>query len=368
MTEAAATPSKKIETIGYGTERKSTTGVSLSRMKFERDAPKSNELMIDILYCGVCDSDLHLLEDSWGLTKYPCIPGHEIVGRVTFTGKDVTKFKVGDIVGVGNMIDSDRTCSAFIEGVENHCEAPHGPTLTQGGYLFSSGTDLNTFGGYSENIVVREEFVLRIPKELDPASAAPLLCAGTDTYGPLTRFNIKPGDRIGIIEIGGPGHIAIMLAKAMGAEVTAITDDESLRDVCLELGATHVLLSTDEGEMKKFEGYFQHILATPPTSYDVTPYLSLLRRRGTLTAMGLLGPYSKTLNNFSLAAKGLSLTGSMIGSVRETQEVLDFCAEHGIKPRIEMISIQDINKAMERLKRSDIRFRFVIDSSSLKAS
>ena len=300
------------------------------------------------------------------MTNYPCIPGHEIVGRVTFAGRDVTKFKVGEIVGVGNMIDSDRTCSACLEGVENHCEGPHGPTLTQGGYPFSNGSDFNTFGGYSDNIVVREEFVLRIPKGMDPASAAPLLCSGTATYGPLTRFDIKPGDRVGIIEIGGPGHIAIMLAKAMGAEVTAITNDEALRDVSLELGATNVLISTNKDEMKKYAGYFHHILATPPTSYDVTPYLSLLRRRGTLTAMGLLGPYSKPLNNFSLAAKGLSLTGSMIGSVAETQEVLDFCAQHDIKPRIEMITIQDINTAMERLKRSEVRFRFVIDSSSLK--
>ncbi|MEG9431904.1 NAD(P)-dependent alcohol dehydrogenase [Terriglobus sp. ADX1] len=368
MDKGTASISKKIQTIGYGTDGKGTEGKSLGRMEFEREAPKSNEVLLDILYCGVCDSDLHLLENSWGLTHYPCIPGHEIVGRVTFAGNDVTKFKIGDIVGVGNMVDSDLTCSACREGEENLCEGPHGPTLTQGGYLFSKGSDYNTFGGYSNNIVVREEFVLRIPEGMDPASAAPLLCSGTATYGPLKRFNIKPGERVGIIDIGGPGHIAVMLANAMGAEVTAITPDETKREVAFELGAKNVLISTNAEEMQKYSGYFHHILGTAPDSYDVTPYLGLLRRRGNITVMAMLGPFTGTLNNFSLASRGLSLAGSMIGSIAETQEVLNFCAEHGIRSRIELIKMEDINKAMERLKRSDVRFRFVIDSSSLQAS
>ena len=368
MTESMANPAGKIASIGYGTTGTTPGDHTLHQMEFERNAPKSNELLIEILYCGVCHSDAHLLDDSWGLTLYPCIPGHEIVGRVTHAGEDVTKFKVGDIVGVGNMIDSDRTCSACLEGEENHCEGPHGPTMTQGGYLYQDGSHYNTFGGYSNNIVVREEFVLRIPTGMDLASTAPLLCSGTDTYGPLKRFNIKPGDRIGIVGIGGPGHIAVMLAKAMGAEVTAITTHEAKREAALQMGAKNVILSTDESEMKKYARYFDHILATIPNSYDVTPYFSLLRRKGSLTAMGILGPYSRVLNNFSLAAQGLSLTGSMIGSVAETQEVLDFCAERGIRPQVEVIRIQDVNEAIERLKRADVRFRFVIDLSSLRSS
>ena len=363
-TETVALAAGKITTTGYGTD--GTAGdKTLHRIKFQRNRPKSNELLIDILYCGVCHSDVHILDNSWGLTLYPCIPGHEIVGRVTYAGEDVTKFKVGDIVGVGNMVDSDLTCSACLEGEENHCEGPHGPTLTQNGYLYSNGSHYNTFGGYSNNIVVREEFVLRIPKGMDLARTAPLLCAGTDTYGPLKRFNIKPGDRIGIVGIGGPGHIAVMLASAMGAEVTAITTHESKREAALQMGAKNVILSSDESAMKKYARYFDHILATIPDSYDVTPYFSLLRRKGSLTAMAILGPYSSILNNFALAGQGLSLTGSMIGSVAETQEVLDFCAEHGIQPWIELIKIQDVNTAVERLKKADVRFRFVIDMSSL---
>jgi uncharacterized zinc-type alcohol dehydrogenase-like protein len=368
MTTSVATPVGKIASIGYGNAGTIPSDHTLQRMEFKRDAPKSNELLIEVLYCGVCHSDVHLLDNSWGLTLFPCIPGHEIVGRVTYAGEDVTKFKVGDIVGVGNMIDSDRTCSACLEGQENHCEGPHGPTMTQGGYLFQNGSHYNTFGGYSNNIVVREEFVLRIPKGMDLASTAPILCSGTDTYGPLKRFNIKPGDKIGIVGIGGPGHIAVMLANAMGAEVTAITTHEAKREAALQMGATNVIVSTDESAMKKYARYFDHILATIPNSYDVTPYFSLLRRRGSLTAMGILGPYSKALNNFSLAALGLSLVGSMIGSVAETQEVLDFCAEHGISPQVEVIKIQDVNDAMERLKKADVRFRFVIDMASLKSS
>ncbi len=368
MTDVSISSTGRIATTGYGTHGKTAGNNTLQRMTFERDAPKSNELLVDVLYCGVCHSDVHLLDDSWKATLYPCVPGHEMVGRVAYVGKEVTKFKVGDTVGVGCMIDSCRTCPACIEGEENHCEGPHGPTLTYNGYLFPNGSRYNTFGGYSNNIVVREEFVLRIPEGMDPAKAAPLLCPGTDTYGPLKRFDIQPGDRIGVVGIGGPGHLAVMMAAAMGAEVTAFTTHESKRAAAMQMGATNVVLSTDEAAMKVYAKYFKHILITIPNTYDVAPYLSLLRRKGSVTAMGMLGPYSEVLNNLSLAAQGLSLTGSMIGSIAESQEVLDFCAEHAIAPWIEVIRIQDINEAIERLKKADVRFRFVIDLGSLEAN
>jgi alcohol dehydrogenase (NADP+) len=367
MSHDAILPNGKVRTIGYGTAAKAPSGFSLSKMEFERDAPKDNELLIDLMYCGVCHSDVHLLDDGWGATLYPCIPGHEMVGRVSYAGGKVTKFKVGDIVGVGSMIDSCRTCEACVEGEENHCQGPHGPTMTYNGALYPNGSRDNSFGGFATNIVVREEFVVKIPDGMDPAEATSFMCPGTATYSPLKRFNIKPGDKIGIVGIGGPGHLAVMLAKAMGAEVTAFTTHADKCEAALRFGATHAVVSTDEQAMKKFNRYFDHILSTIPNSFDVTPYLSLLRRNGSLTAMGLLGPYTKILNNFSLAGQGLSLRGSMIGSVKESQEVLNFAAENGIRPTIELIKIQDVNKALERLSQADVRFRFVIDLSSLRA-
>ncbi|WP_263381408.1 NAD(P)-dependent alcohol dehydrogenase [Granulicella arctica] len=365
MAETEITDTTRIPAVGYGTDGK-TPGNRLTRTQFERDAPKGNEVLIDVLFCGVCHSDVHLLADEWKLTLYPCVPGHEIVGRVKAIAADVSKFKVGDVVGVGCMIDSCRSCEPCLEGEANHCSGPHGPTLTYNGYLYPNGSTHNTFGGYASNIVVREDFVLRIPEGMDLAAAAPLLCPGVAVYGPLKRFNFKPGAKIGIAGIGGPGHIAIMIAKAMGAEVTAITTHESKREAALKLGATNVIVSTNPEDMKEHAKSLDHILATIPNAYDVAPYLGLLKRKATMTAMALLGPYSEPLNNLSLAAQGLSLAGSMIGSLPDSQEVLDFCAEHGILPQVEVIKIQDVNEAIERLRKADVRFRFVIDLSSLQ--
>lgn len=364
MAETAVRNTATIAAVGYGTDG-TVPGNKLVRTEFERLAPKGNEVLIDVLFCGICHSDVHLLDDAWKVTLYPCVPGHEIVGRVTSIAEYVTKVKVGDLVGVGCMIDSCRTCEPCLEGEANHCEGPHGPTMTYNGYLYPNGSTYNTFGGYANNIVVREEFVLRIPDGMDPAGAAPLLCPGVAVYGPLKRFNFKPGAKIGIAGIGGPGHIAVMIAKAMGAEVTAITTHESKREAAMQLGATNVIVSTDAEDMKRHARSLDHVLATIQNSYDITPYLGLLKRKASMTAMALLGPYNERLNNLSLAAQGLSLTGSMIGSLPDSQEVLDFCAEHGILPQVEVIKIQDVNEAIERLKVADVRFRFVIDLSSL---
>jgi alcohol dehydrogenase (NADP+) len=350
-----------IKVRGYG----ATSGdKTIKPMAIERSPPKPNELLIDVLYCGVCHSDVHIIDDAWGFTLYPLIPGHEAVGRVLSVGSSVTSFKNGDIVGVGCMIDSCLKCSACKEGWENHCEAPTGPTMTYGGYLVPDGSGFNTFGAWSDKLVVREEFVLRIPAGMDLAKAAPLMCPGVATYGPLKRFDIKKGDKIGIVGVGGPGHLAIMMAKAMGAEVTAFTTHEWKRDAAIKLGADNVVLSTDDEAMKKYSKYFHHILSTIPNAFDPMPYLALLSRRGTMTVMGLLGPYKNVVNNIALAARGLSLTGSMIGSIGDTQEVLEVCAEHKIVPIIEIIKLEEISEAIERLKKADVQFRFVIDLKS----
>jgi uncharacterized zinc-type alcohol dehydrogenase-like protein len=355
MSKAAPT---KVQTRGYGVFDGDTV---LKPMSFERPAPKNNELLIDVLYCGICHSDVHAIDNGWGFTIYPCVPGHEATGRVLYAGPSVEGFSVGDLVGVGCMVDSCLTCSACLEGYENHCEAPTGPTMTYGGYLFPDGSGFNTMGAWSDKLVVRQEFVVKIPVEMDAALAAPLMCPGVDTYGPLKRFNIQKGDKIGIVGVGGPGHMAVMMAKAMGAEVTAFTTHPWKVELIRKLGADNVVLSTNPDQMKKCEKSLQHILSTIPNAFDPTPYLALLKRRGTMTVMGLLGTYKNTMNNFALAARGLSLTGSMIGSMGETREVLDFCVKHKIAPAIEIIKLEEVNTAIERLKKADVQFRFVID-------
>jgi uncharacterized zinc-type alcohol dehydrogenase-like protein len=351
-------PSDKLQVRGYGAVRGDTT---LRPMKFERPSPRGNEILIDVLYCGVCHSDVHCIENAWGFTLYPCVPGHEAVGRVILLGDSVKSYSVGDLVGVGCMVDSCLACTACLDGYENHCEAKTGPTMTYGGYLFSDGSGFNTIGAWTDKLVVREEFVVKIPDGMDGATAAPLLCPGVATYGPLKRFNIQKGDRIGIVGLGGPGHLAVMVAKAMGAEVTVFTTRERKFTAARNLGADNVVLSTDSTAMEKYRAYFLHILSTIPNAFDPTPYLALLQRRGTMTIMGLLGPYKETMNNFSLAARGLSMTGSMIGSICETREVLEFFSKHKLVPLIEKIKLEEINVAIARLKKADVQFRFVID-------
>ena len=339
---------------------------SLARMDIEREAPKPDEVQIDILYCGVCHSDLHQVRNDWSNTVYPCVPGHEIIGKVTQIGSAVSKFSVGDTVGVGCMVDSCGQCSPCSEGEENYCEGPVSWTATYNGHMKPDGSGFNTFGGYSTGVVVKESFVLRIPDSLDISRVAPILCAGVTTYSPLKHWNVKAGDKVGVAGLGGLGHMAVRLAKAMGAEVTVLTTSKDKQAAAENLGADEVILSDDEKTMKARELSLDFILITIPDAFDVNPYVSLLKRNGSLVTVGLLGPYKSTLDNMEVAMHRRSVSGSIIGSIKETQEVLDFCAEHNILPDTEIIAIQDVNKAYGRIMDEDIRFRFVIDMQSLK--
>ncbi len=353
---------------GYGATGDLIGGKKLVPMDIERSTPQAGEVLIEVLYCGVCHSDIHQVANDWKNTIYPCVPGHEIIGKVTVAGSGVTKFSVGDIVGVGCMIDSCRHCQPCQQGEEQFCQGPHGATFTYNGYLVPDESKYNTFGGYSTHIVVSEDFVLTIPASLDIAKASPILCAGVTTYSPLRHWNVKAGDKVGVVGIGGLGHMAVMLAKAMGANVVAITTKEVKRKAAMALGADAVIVSENESEMKAHEVTFDFILVTIPTSFDVNPYINLLKWRGNLVTVGLLGPYKAPTNNMEVAMKGRSVGGSLIGGVAETQEVLNFCAAHGILPHVEMIDIKDINEAFKKVKDEEVRFRYVIDMASLKGA
>ena len=350
---------------GYGASGDLIGGKTLKPMEVERHQPKSNEVLIEVLYCGVCHSDIHQVENDWKNTIYPCVPGHEVIGRITEAGSGVTKFKVGDTVGVGCMIDSCKSCQSCQDGEEQYCLAPTGPTMTYNGYLKADGSGFNTFGGYSTHVVVREDFVLDIPDALDIKSAAPILCAGITTYSPLKHWGVKAGDKVGVIGIGGLGHMGVMIAKAMGATVTAITTHEEKRSVALELGADDVLISEDKKAMTAHDVSFDFLLCTIPDSFDISPYVCLLKPRGTIVTVGLLGPYKAPLNNMEVAKFARSVAGSTIGGIAETQEVLEFCAEHNIAPHVEMVNIQDINDTYKKVLDADVRFRYVIDMQSL---
>ena len=338
----------------------------LKPMDIERNAPQADEVHIDILYCGVCHSDLHQVKNDWKNTIYPCVPGHEIIGRVIEAGSAVTKFKVGDVVGVGCMIDSCGTCPACQEKEENYCEGPVSWTATYNGYMKPQNEDFNTFGGYSTNIVVKESFVLSIPAALDLKAVAPILCAGITTYSPLKYWNVGPGSSVAVVGIGGLGHLAVQLARALGATVTAVTQSKDKQAEAEQLGAHEVLISSDRKAMEAHELQFDFILITIPDAFDVNDYVKLAKRNGVLTTVGLLGPYKAPLNNQEVAMHRRTVAGSIIGSIAETQEVLDFCAQHHILPEVEIIPMQDINKAYDKMMDKEVRFRYVIDMQSLK--
>ncbi|UKT65715.1 NAD(P)-dependent alcohol dehydrogenase [Pedobacter mucosus] len=359
---------EKIKTKGYGASGSLIGGKTLELMEFDRNEPKADEILIDVLFCGVCHSDIHQVNNDWKNTIYPCVPGHEIVGKIISTGNSVTKFKAGDLVGVGCMIDSCKTCSACNDGEEQFCEGPVGQTMTYNGYWKPDGTDFNTFGGYSTTLVAQEKFVMNIPEALSPAAAAPILCAGVTTYSPLKHFGVKAGHKVGIIGIGGLGHMAVKIAKAMGATVTAITSKESKRESALAIGADEVLISENKEAMENHAATFDFLLSTIPYPFDVNDFIPLLRRHGALVTVGLLGPYKAATNNMDVAKFNTTVGGSMIGGTVETQEVLDFCAEHHIAPEIQMINIEDINEAFNKVKDEEVRFRYVIDMASLKSN
>ncbi|MFT3886493.1 MAG: NAD(P)-dependent alcohol dehydrogenase [Flavobacteriales bacterium] len=325
----------------------------------ERRDPGPYDVVIDIAYCGVCHSDLHTARNEWGGTKYPIVPGHEIVGRVSAVGSGVTKWKVGDAVGVGCIVDSCRTCAACQENEEQFCEK--GMTGTYNGTEKETGRV--TQGGYSTRIVVDESYVLRIPDGMPLDRTAPLLCAGITTYSPLHRHGVKPGDKVGVVGLGGLGHMGVKIAKAMGAHVTVISHSESKRADALRLGADDFLPTQQEGAFKTNAKRFDLILDTVSAQHDYNAYLGLLKRGGTMVLVGM--PEAAPIHAGSLVLQRRSLTGSLIGGIQETQEMLDFCAKHNVLSDIELIPAAKINEAYERMLKSDVRYRFVIDNSTL---
>jgi len=328
---------------------------------FERRDPGPLDVQIEILFCGVCHSDIHTVRSEWGPANYPCVPGHEIVGRVTAVGKEVKKFKQGDLAGVGCMVDSCRECSSCKAGFEQFCL--EGATFTYNSPDKKSGGF--TCGGYSTDIVVDEAFTLKISDKLDLAAAAPLLCAGITTWSPLHHWKVGKGQKVGIVGLGGLGHMGVKFASALGADVILFTTSPGKTKDALKLGAKDVVISKNEDEMKKHAASFDFILDTVAAEHDINAYLSLLKLDGTLT---LVGVPEKPLSvaAFSLIMPRRILTGSAIGGIKETQEMLDFCAEHGVVSDIELIPMQKINEAYERVIKSDVKYRFVIDMKSMK--
>jgi len=333
----------------------------LGRLEIERREPGPQDVQIEITHCGVCHSDLHTVRGDWAGTVYPVVPGHEIIGHVTAVGSAVTKFKVGDAAGVGCMVDSCRTCASCHEGLEQYCD---GMTLTYNSPDKHTGGV--TYGGYSGQIVVDESFVLRVPGKLSPAGAAPLLCAGITTYSPLRHWNAGQGKKVGIVGLGGLGHMGVKFAHAFGAQTVLFTTSPSKVKDGQELGADEVVISRDADAMSKQTASFDFILNTVAAPHNLDPFLSLLKRDGTMCLVGAPGVPHPSPTVFNLIFKRRALAGSLIGGIAETQEMLDFCAEHNIESQIEIIPIQKIDEAYARMLKSDVKYRFVIDMASLK--
>jgi uncharacterized zinc-type alcohol dehydrogenase-like protein len=336
----------------------------LSPTAIQRRDPRPQDVQLDVLYCGVCHSDLHQVRNEWQSvvpTVYPCVPGHEIIGRVVKVGSAVRKFKEGDLAAVGCMVDSCGTCASCRDGLEQFCEGPatftyNSPDPHLGGV---------TYGGYSESLVVDEGFALRVSEQLAPAGAAPLQCAGITTYSPLRRWNVGKGQKVGVVGLGGLGHMAVKFANAFGARVVVLTTSPGKAEDAVRLGAHDVVVSKNAAEMQKHAGSFDFILDTVAAAHDLNAYLGLLKRDGTLTLVG--APATPLpVGVFNLLFRRRQLAGSLIGGIRETQEMLDFCAEHGITSDVEVIPIQKINEAYDRLLKGDVKYRFVIDMASLK--
>ena len=333
----------------------------LTARTIARREPTDRDVQIKILYCGVCHSDLHFVRNEWHFTQYPAVPGHEIVGRVTAVGGGVKKFKVGDLVGVGCLVDSCRTCPECRAGLEQYC---NGMVMTYGSEdkILGGGT----LGGYSQGIVVTEDFVLRIPANLNPAAAAPLLCAGITTYSPLRHWKVGPGQKVGVVGLGGLGHMGLKFARAFGAHVVLFTTSPGKAADAKRLGAHEVVLSKDEAQMGAHAGSFDFILDAVAAVHDLNAYINLLKRDGNLTLVGAPGQ-PLPVAAFPLILRRRSFSGSLIGGLPETQEMLDFCGEHNITCDIETIAIKDVNKAYDRTVKGDVKYRFVIDMASLKA-
>lgn len=334
---------------------------NLEALNIERREITADDVKIEIDYCGVCHSDIHQVRNDWKNSKYPVVPGHEIIGRVTQVGKNVSNFKEGDLVGVGCMVDSCQECDSCKEDLEQFCE--NGATLTYNSKDEHLGG--HTFGGYAEQIVVDKEFVLKVPENIDAKAAAPLLCAGITTYSPLRHWNVKKGDKVGVIGLGGLGHMGVKFAHAIGAHVVMITTSPSKSEDAKKLGADEVLISKNEEDMKKQAGSFDFLLNTVPVGHDMNPYIALLKRDATMVLVGAIEPLDP-VHGGGLIGGRKRIAGSVIGGIKETQEMLDFCGEHNIVSDIEMIDMQNINEAFDRVVKSDVKYRFVIDMKSLK--
>jgi uncharacterized zinc-type alcohol dehydrogenase-like protein len=359
-----------LKAVGYAAKHSFN---DLKRFEFERAPAKPDEVELDVLFCGVCHSDIHQVKNEWSNTVYPCLPGHEIVGRITRTGSAVSKHRVGDLVGVGCMIDSCGNCGPCRAGNQNYCEGPNSWLATYNGPMIPSakapgqvntyGRD-NTFGGYSNNLVVKESFLLNIPPALRPEVAAPILCAGVTTYSPLKRWGVKAGQQVGIVGFGGLGHLACKIAKAMGAEVTVFTHTKEKLDEAARFGIEAVL-EKDKDAFARLASHFDFILSTIPEKHDINPYIELLKFDCTLCVVGAL-ELLEPVNNMQLAFHRRHVAGSLIGNLADTQEVLDFCAQHGIGPDIELINIEEVNDAYKKVEKADVRFRYVINMASLE--
>jgi uncharacterized zinc-type alcohol dehydrogenase-like protein len=333
----------------------------LGPYQFERRAPGPNDVQLEILYCGVCHSDLHTVRNEWGGAVYPLIPGHEIVGRVTAVGARVTRFAPGDIAAVGCMVDACRECPECRAGEEIYCSG--GGTFTYNSKdLVSGGT---TYGGYSSQIVVTQDFVFGVSKDLDPAGAAPLLCAGITTWSPLRHWEVGKGTRVGVVGLGGLGHMGVKLAKALGAEVTLFTTSPGKMEDAARLGADNVVLTRDPDDRKQHANRFDFILNTVAVAHDLEAYLRLLRLDGTMCLVGAPEHPHPGITGFSLIGKRRSLAGSLVGGISQTQEMLDFCAKQRIVADVEVIRMNQINEAYERMLRNDVKYRFVVDMASL---
>jgi len=336
--------------------------VPLAPFQIQRRAPGPHDVQIEILYCGVCHSDLHQVKAEWGGGIFPMVPGHEIVGRVTAVGSQVRRYAVGEMAGVGCIVDSCRECECYRDGIEQYCE--RGMTGTYNAY--ERGTRTPTYGGYSSHIVVDEAYVLKVSEQLDAAAAAPLLCAGITTYSPLRYWKVGPGQKVGIVGLGGLGHMAVKFAHAFGAQVVLFTTSPDKIDDAKRLGADQVVISRNDEEMKQHRKSFDFILDTVSAPHDINAYLALLKREATMALIGV--PDQPPMLQFQhLVFQRRKLSGSLIGGIRETQEMLDFCAENGITSDIELIPISAINEAYARMLKSDVKYRFVIDMATLRA-
>lgn len=349
-----------MKVLGYAAQ---SSKVPLAPFEFTRRDPRDDDVVIEVLYCGVCHSDLHQARNDWGGSQYPVVPGHEVVGRVTSVGKGVTKFKPGDNVGIGCMVDSCRVCKPCQQGIEQYCE--EGCVQTYNGFDRHDG--LPTYGGYSKTILASEDFILKMPDGLDLKAAAPLLCAGITTWAPLRHYNVGKGSKVAVVGLGGLGHMALKLAHALGADVTLFTRSPGKEEDARRLGAQHIVISTDEQQMESVSGQFDLIIDTVPYEHDINPYMPTLILDGTLVFVGLLGDITPVLSTLPLIMGRRSVTGSAIGGIKETQEMLDFCGEHGIVSDVEMIKMPEINDAYERMIKSDVKYRFVIEMDSLHA-